>query len=192
MKDKEFTSCFVGIPLPEEFQDEFKSFLRKINQIDPDIETTFREAPHITLYYLDKQSQNHLVEVEEIVKQYISLLKGVSLKIGGIDTFGGDNPRVLFLPVVYPDVLKEFNKVLSKNLKKFVTFDDELLFHPHMTVARFTEKSQATWENNRTAVEQAMKKIDWQFTVIEVIIYGVDSTKTPQYQEKLITIPISY
>ena len=132
-----------------------------------------------------------MVVIKEKVKQCILLLKEVNLEIGDMNTFGGDKPRVLFLPVVFPDALKEFNKVLSRKLQKFITFNDKLPFYPHMTVARFTERSQATWEKNKMAMEQELKKIKWQFSVTEVIIYGVDSTKTPQYQEKLITIPIS-
>lgn len=191
MNIRKFTSCFIGIPLPDKYQKEFSDLLNKIQGIIPDIEVAY-DMPHITVYYLDEQSQDHLSEIENIVRGHTNLVKGFNLNVRGMGLFGEELPRVLFLPVDYPAKLADFNKLLSRNLTKFMTEDNNLPFHPHMTVARFkTAQAQSIWEKVKESVEQEMKKIHWQFPITEVAIYGVDSTKNPQYQEKLITFSAS-
>ncbi len=191
MNEKRFTSCFVGIPLPEKFQEDFEALQESIHKIDPSLEIAYGETPHLTVYYMDEQSQNSLSEITEIIRGRRGMLNDTNLTIGGMDTFGEELPRVLFLPITFPPNLLDFNQVLRTDLKKFITFDDELPLHPHMTVARFWSKeSKQNWSDVKDRIRTEMNRIHWQFPITEVVIYGVDSTKSPQYQEKLMIIPI--
>lgn len=186
---KEYTSCFIGIPLPEKFQPDFESLLRDVSQIDPLLEITYPKMPHITGYYLDKQSQFYLPDIVQSVESKISLLESVELTIGGFGYFRGDNPRVIFLNVQYPEALKGFSDAVAESLSKYYAPDDNLPFYPHMTVAKLiTPRAQQSYEMTEPKLKLRLNEVNWTFPVTEVVLYGVDSTKKPEHQEKLIPI----
>lgn len=188
---KEYTSCFIGIPLPEKYQLDFERLLMDISEIDPSIETVYPKTPHITGYYLDKQSQFIIPKIIKNVKSKISLLESVKLTVGGFGYFRGNDPRVVFLDIQYPKALKEFNDAIAKNLSAYNAPENNLPFHPHMTVARLrTPHAQQSFKISKPQLVLRLNGVCWTFPVTEVVLYGVDSTKNPQYQEKLILIPV--
>ena len=188
---KEFENCFIGIPLPSEYLGEFGDLLKKIGNIDPEIKLTDPTTlvPHLTICYLDKQSRDNLREIEAVIKKHIGLIKEMQLKINGVDTFGDGLPWVLFLPIEFPSRLATFSDVLATNLSKYLSGKKNLPFHPHMTVARFTDESRVKWEVTKAAFDSQMSKINWQFPITEVVIFGVDS-QTPELHQKLSTIKV--
>lgn len=188
---KEYTSCFVGIPLPSKYENEFADLLREVNKIDTNLEVVDPKSPHITIYYLDKQSQMVLPNIAEIVENHISILKGVDLKISNLDFFSLGNPRTVFLNVKYPPILSDFNEIIAQKLAGFSTNESNLPFHPHMTVAGIrTEEAQSAFARKKPILAKTMSKISWNFPVTELVLYGADSTKQPEYQEKLISIKV--
>src|SRR5436189_4491765 len=96
---KSYTSCFLGIPLPQKYLKEFGRVSEDIRTIDSSIETVHPQTPHITIYYLNKQSQYVLEEINENIKPFNDILNKVTLTIGGFGYFTKDNPKVLFLDV---------------------------------------------------------------------------------------------
>ncbi len=188
---KEFTTCFIGIPLPDEYQSEFELLLKDLSTIDPNLEITDPTIPHITGYYLDEQSQMYLPEIAEAVKTKVHLLKGAEITVGGMGTFGGDTPTVLFLNIKHSDSLQEFNNELTKVLYKFYAVDNNLSFHAHMTVARmYLEAAQQSFAKTQLKIKSRMEDVSWVYPITEVVLYGVDSRKQPEHQEKLICITL--
>lgn len=188
---KEYQYCFVGMPLPERYLDEYGKLLVDIKKIDPNLETEDpnKLVPHITIYYLDKQPEELIPEIAGVVSGYVSMLRGVSLRVGNLGFFGENNPRVSFLDVKYPGVVCDFNKILAKNLARFTTGDENLPFHPHMTVAKMnTEIAQASFMRNQLQLEERLSEVCWDFAVTEVVLFGVDPAKKPKVQQRLATI----
>lgn len=186
-----YTSCFIGIPIPEKYQRGFEDLLGKIPQINSMFKQPYLKTPHITICYLDKQSQNNLQKIAEDVKNYLEILKGVHLKIGGFGYFKEDDPRVLFLDVDYPRVLKEFNELLTKNLSVYSGTANNLPFIPHVTVAWVGDpEAQKVFKLHQPELKALLDEVNWQFEITKVIIYGADSNKKPEYQEKLITLKV--
>jgi 2'-5' RNA ligase len=180
---KEYKSCFIGIPLPDEYLGEFSSVLEKVKALNPSLDTVDPATPHITIYYLDRQPETNLDDIKKVVEQHVPLIRDDRLLIGGMETFG-EGPNVLFLPVGYPKSLMDFASAVSDEAAKFVESDTNLPFHPHMTVAYFNEASKQTWENTKNSISVEMGQIKWDFSITEVAIYG----DTPF--RKLITIPV--
>jgi len=186
-----YTSCFIGIPIPEKYQQSFESLLEKIPQINPLFKPPYSKTPHITVCYLDKQSQVNLLGIAENIKNYLQILKGVKLKIGGFGYFRGDDPKVLFLDVKYPKALKEFNEVITKSLSVYSATDQNLPFHPHVTVAWVGDpKAQQVFKAYQSDLKVLLDEVNWSFEITEVVLYGADSTKKPEYQEKLISLVV--
>lgn len=188
---KDFNTCFIGISLPEKYQQDFENLLEHLSAKNPLLDTTYEiKTPHITLCFLDKQSQDNLPKIAEDVKKHLGLLKDTHLKVGGMGYFGGDDPRVLFLNVDYPNQLNTFNTEITKELLKYSATDNNLPFHPHLTLAWIeTPEAKQSFKENQENIKFLLDKINWEFNLTEITLYGVDSSKTPQYQEKLINIP---
>ena len=187
----DYTSHFIGIPLPKKYQQNFEDILEEVSQINPLFKPTYSKTPHITVCYLDKQSQNYLQRIAENVKNYLKILKGAQLKVGGVGYFRGDEPRVVFLDVKYPKALQEFNEAITKKLSVYSATDENLPFHPHITVAWVGDpEAQRVFKTHQPELQALLDKIDWLFEITEVVLYGADSTKQPEYQEKLISLEV--
>lgn len=188
---KDFSSYFIGIPLPQKYQQDFEDLQVDISQINPLFKTTYPKTPHITICYLGKQSQFALPSIAADVKKHLGILKGAKLRVGGFGYFGKNKPRVLFLDVQYPPQLHEFNKVISTSLSIYSAVDNNLPFHPHLTIAWVgAPKAQAVFKVSELELRSRLKKVSWTFDITEVVLYGVDSTKKPEYHEKLISIAV--
>ncbi|MDO8573300.1 MAG: RNA 2',3'-cyclic phosphodiesterase [Candidatus Daviesbacteria bacterium] len=188
---KDYSSYFVGIPLPQKYQQDFEDLQADVSQISPLFKTTYPKTPHITVCYLSKQSQSALPEIVEDIKKHLEILKGAKLKVGGLGYFGKDKPRVLFLDVQYPKQLKEFNKILSKSLSHYYASDNDLPFHPHVSLAWVGDpEAQKAFKASQLELNSRLEKVNWTFDITEVVLYGVDSTKKPEYHEKLIVFAI--
>jgi len=183
---KDYSSYFIGIPLPQRYQQDFEDLQADVSQISSLFKTTHPKTPHITICYLDKQPQSALPEIAENVKNHLEILKGIKLTVGGFGYFGEDKPRILFVDVQYPTQLQEFNKVLSKNLSIYSAADNDLPFHPHVTVAWVGDpKAQNAFKASLLELNSSLKEANWTFDITEVVLYGVDTTKKPEYHERL-------
>ncbi len=183
---KNYSSYFIGIPLPQKYQQDFETLQADVSQISPLFKTTHPKTPHITVYYLDKQSQSALPEIAKDVKKHLEILKGAKLKVGSFGYFGEDKPRILFVDVQYPPELQKFNKVISKSLSIYSAYDNNLPFHPHLTVAWVGDpEAQTAFQASKAELTSRLKKVSWTFDITEIVLYGVDTTKKPEYHEKL-------
>lgn len=188
---KDYSSYFIGIPLPQKYQQDFEDLQADVSQISPLFKTTHPKTPHITICYLGKWSQSALPEIVENIKKHLEILKGAKLKVGGFGHFGEDKPRILFVDVQYPPQLQEFNKVISKSLSIYSAYDNSLPFHPHVTVAWVGDpKAQEAFKTSLLELNSKLKKVNWTFDITEVVLYGVDTTKKPEYHEKLISVVV--
>ena len=186
-----YTSYFLGIPLPQIYLKEFSQLLNEINTIDSSIETVHPQTPHVTIYYLNKQSQYALEEINSAIKPISDILNKAILPIGGFDYLTKDSPKVLFLDVKYSKALIDYRNKVSEVLGKYSASDNNLPFHPHMTVGRIKSiQGQKNFNKNRNEILARLEKIHWEFQINEIILYGVDSTKLPEHQEKLLIIPV--
>lgn len=188
---KDYSSYFLGIPLPQKYQQDFEDLQTGISQISPLFKTTHPKTPHITVCYLAKQPQFALSGIAEDVKKHLEILKEAKLKVGGCGYFGEDKPRILFVDVQYPSQLQKFNKVISKSLSIYCASDNSLPFHPHVTVAWVgNPDAQKVFKTSLSELNNRLKAVNWTFDITEIVLYGVDTTKKPEYHEKLISMAV--
>lgn len=188
---KNYSSYFIGIPLPEKYQKDFEYLQTDVSQISPLFKTTHPKSPHITVYYLAKQSQSALPGIMEEVKKHIEILKGAKLKVGGFGYFGENKPRILFVDVQYPPELQELNKLLSKRLSAYSSADNKLPFHPHLTLAWVGDpKAQEAFKASQLELSSRLKEVNWTFDINEVVLYGVNTSQKPEYHERIKTITV--
>ncbi len=121
------------------------------------------------------------------------LIKGASLAVNNFEFFGKEDSRegIIFLNVIYPSSLTDFNRQLTKELNDFNALDNNLPFHPHITIARASKtSSDSSLKNSVQFLNSRINQVDWKFIVNEVAIYGVNSAIQPENQKKLITIKV--
>lgn len=190
---REYTSCFIGVPLPKKYQAEFERLVAGVGKLYPNWEITYPKTPHTTVYYLDKQAQYVLPAIANIVQTKIRILKNLVLVVNNFDYFSKKDSRdsILFLNIVYPSAFVDFNLGITNKLSKYYSADNNLSFHPHMTVARIKGINNIlSMKHYISNIKCNIDKINWEFPITEIVLYGVDSTKKPQHQEKLIHIPV--
>lgn len=189
---KSYTSCFVGIALPYDYQEAFEKLLLDVKIIDPNIKTVQPKTPHITLYFLNKQSQEEIDKIIQLIKPKIQSLHTISFTIGGFGYFGEPKPKVLFLNVKYPPLFTDLQKILAEHLKEYSDKNSNQTFYPHITVGRMaSKKAKESFLINQKKIRLELEKIQWSFTCSEITLYGVDSSKSPQHQEKLAVLPFA-
>jgi len=187
---KEYESCFVGIPLPDEKQQDFKVLLTDINQINSLLETSDPSVPHVTIYYLDRQPESNFREISQGLLPKVDLLQGAQLTVGGFDYFNeNDHPSVIFLKVQYPEALRDFYQAVAGVLVKYCDVDRNLSFHPHLTVARLrSSQAQQSFGQSVASLKSRLDEASWTFAITEVVLYGIDPTEQPRRQKKLMVV----
>jgi 2'-5' RNA ligase len=181
-----FTSCFIGIPLPETYLAEFEQLLRQLAAFLPDARTIRPETPHITLYYLNEQSQDNVKSIAEIMIQHADILKKSHIRVSGFGVFNPESVRVLYAKVEHDDSLIQVNQLFRHALKEFYTEDNNLGFHAHLTLARLpNDDAREQFKSQQSTINQMLSAINWSFPVTELVLYGVDSTQEVEHHQKL-------
>jgi 2'-5' RNA ligase len=189
---EEFTSYFIGIPLPVKFQKEFEVFLQKVSMLSPSLQMVYPKTPHITIYYLTKFPKIIISEVNDLLSTRVDTLKNSQITIGGLGIFGGENPKTIFLDTLCPKELKLFRKRISKIFVNNSAKDNFMPFYPHMTIATVkTENYTKEFISAKQDLENLLEGISWKFPITEIALYGADSTQSPEYQKKLASIFIN-
>jgi 2'-5' RNA ligase len=183
-----FTSYFVAIPIPEQFKDVLFNVAGELKKVMPLAKVLNMSSSHITLYYLIQEAGEELPSVATKVEMLASSLRGGEVRVGSLSTFNNVSP-ILFLDVNYPAGLKDFNQLLDKVLSRYRAEDNNLPFHPHITIAVIPQGSAETFlKNNKSQVEKL--SVNFSFPITEIAIYGADSHTTPEYQERIATIAL--
>lgn len=187
-----YTSCFIGIPLPQDKQAEFAILISDLQAMELDLRCVNPTTPHITLYYLDEQSQYHLEEIAEIVNQERDVLASASISIHELGVFNPEQPRVLYLQADCSPEVEQSNHIFRNVLHEYYAIDNNVPFHPHMTIARIpNNESRSEFHKNRMYIESLCNQINWKFPVTDIVIYGVDSTQDPESQQQLFSFKVS-
>lgn len=189
---KDFSSYFVGIPLPTTFQEEYEVLLNNVGLISNSIEVMNPKTPHITIYYLAKFPTLIPTHVVEILKPEINSLVNSVVTVGNFGVFEGENPKTIFLDTKCPESLIPFRRTISRILGKNSAQDNSMPFYPHMTIGNVkAENYNDEFINIQPKLKNLLDGISWTFPITELALYGADSTQLPEYQEKLAVIPIN-
>lgn len=172
-----YKNCFLGIPLPARFLDAYKNLQVKLKEIDPSLTLQDPEKlePHITIYYLDEQTDDALLEISKVVEESKDILKGLTLTVGGMDFFQKQGYNVLFLDIVYPKELIIFQKEVGKKLVQYYEDNKVLEFHPHMTVAGINTNRDEQEVNKITKeLKTVFDQVALEFNIDELALFGID------------------
>jgi len=185
-----YTSCFIGIPIPKAFGPRLQQAAQEISAEAPSLAIADMRTLHITIYYLDEQSQLHIQHIRALVKEHAHLLAGATVTIGRMGLFGGEQPRVLYAQAKCSEGIYRFHDEVFRSLNVHGAADNSLDFTPHVTLARIGRADTNAFLEHREAMSRILDTAGFDFEVKEVCIYGVDSRFVPEHQTKLATIRI--
>lgn len=188
-----YKNCFLGIPLPTRFSDAYKDLQVKLREIDPSLtlQDPKKLEPHITIYYLDEEADNALSEISKFIEESKDMLKGLTLKVGGMDFFQKQGYNVLFLDIVYPKELVIFQKEIGKKLVQYYKDNEILEFHPHMTVAEInTNRDTKLLDSTLLKLKEEFSKVSIEFPINSLVIYGINPSDPTESHKKLLTATI--
>lgn len=168
---KKYFSTFVGITLPQEIKDKYNLLLDEIRPISRLFDLASRRTPHITLNFFGEANYSDLERIDQKLLKNLESLKNIKLEIKGLDHFSPGSPRVVFLEIKENDELKN----AQEELKETFELSEEKEFHPHLTLFRLrSEEAQKDFENNIEKIKEIVNKINWEFEIEKVAIFGVD------------------
>lgn len=159
--------AFIALPLPDPIRatlESLQAHLKVGRRADPQ---TF----HITLAYLGDNVPDRDLEAAHEAMEGLAA-RPLTLRLDGLDTFGGGAPRVLFV-VVQPDpALAALHRKVRSLLHGAGLMLPRERFHPHVTLARFPPAPGAGVELELAAYlgRNATFGSD-AFTVHEVVLY---------------------
>jgi 2'-5' RNA ligase len=186
----QYTSCFIAIPIPAALDADLQKAVKSVSGEFPNAVIADVRTPHITLYYLDKQSQLALPEIEAQVRKRANMLVGSTITIGAMGLFGGEQPRVLYLQAECSEEIYAFQRQISSGLTTYHAPDNDHGFVPHITLARIKPSDAKSFKDHNYTISDALDSVKASFEVKELCIYGVDSRITPERQTKITTIAV--
>lgn len=128
---------FIAIDMPEKVRDilaDLQSDLPAGNPTPP-------ENLHLTLAFLGEL----VAGIEEDLHDALSALHepAFDLHLSGVDTFGGNDPKVLFVGAQPNDALDRLHRKVRSQLHGAGIMLDRKRFRPHVTLARFRRRPSA-------------------------------------------------
>lgn len=123
--------AFVAIDLPEPVREHI-SVLQAALPVGQPVKA---ENLHLTLAFLGEQ-QEALIEEAHHGLQRITAPE-FDLKLGGLDTFGGEEPKVLFVGTAKNEPLGHLRKQVRSAMHGVGIQLKRERFRPHVTLARF-------------------------------------------------------
>lgn len=176
---------FVAIPLPEHVRDALEDI-----QIELDVGRLM--APHtfhITLAYLDKQTELTLERIHEVLSQV--QIQRFSVQIRGLGLFGGRQPRVLWAGIETNDAMNSLReKARRAAMRSGVSLSRER-FRPHVTLARFGNRIRGTEMHKieRFLTANADFEIP-EFEISEFVLFRSTLHQTGAMHDRLMTYPL--
>ena len=122
---------FLAIDLPEQVVETLstiQSFLPVGRPIDID---NF----HLTLAFLGEQQEELIEEIHQTLQRLSA--HQFKLELTGLDTFGGNEPKILYAGVTKNETLSGLHKKIRGALHSSGLQLSRERFHPHVTLARF-------------------------------------------------------
>lgn len=123
--------AFVAIDLPEPVRDPIAALQAALPVGQP----VRAENLHLTLAFLGEQ-QEALIEEAHLGLQRINAPE-FDLKLSGLDTFGGADPKILFVGAAKNGPLGHLRKLVRSAMHGAGIQLDRERFRPHVTLARF-------------------------------------------------------
>lgn len=181
------TSNFLGITLDKsKFKVLFDSLKKysKENNLQKIIEVQNQDNIHITLYYLDKDTDKSVLKQ---IKNDLSVLnkKNISITLKKVSFFKKENKN--YLCYLYPNSIKELEKINLHLKQRYISnaIDNNYKYIPHITIFKILDfKTYKQHEKNiLKIINTFLSKKDKTNLYQSFNLYSIDSTKSPEKQK---------
>lgn len=184
-----YRSCFVGIPLPEEFQSPFAETAEEVRKLIGGINIVDKKTPHVTVHYLGEQSRKNLEKAKKVAEKHKGLLTGSFLNIERARVFSPQRPNVLALSVSRLEPFFEYKKEVSEELRPYNP-DDRDRFIPHLTIGRIPKNHRKEYARQEEKIKSLLEKTNWEFEIKKIALYGIDPESEPKKQKIVFDIDV--
>lgn len=123
--------AFVAIDLPDDAKDAISGLQSALLVGQPVPADNF----HLTLAFLGEQSEDQIEEAHDGLQQISA--PSFELKLSGLDTFGGDDPKILFVGTGRNEALGHLRSSIRGALRGAGIELGRERFRPHVTLSRF-------------------------------------------------------
>lgn len=182
VEQKKFERCYLSIPLPDQYKEEYASILEAVSSVSPSLRVMDSDNPHVTFLYMGRVrgTDRDFDFIKKVIEEGIERISGVELLVEGADIFADHypgKPTALHLKVAYPPVFFTAHYFLRRSLYPYMGYKGKgLLFDPHLTVAYIPESRsvQRNFSNTKAALEEIVGRVSWRFNVTGALLRGKD------------------
>ena len=177
---------FIALDVNQSVRDILRDTIIKLERMGFKGNWTKPENVHLTLYFMGDTYISKITEVAKRMEERITGFPTFAFNVNEVGYFKTRNfPRVIWLGVEGGNTLKQLHSEVIKSLKlsNIQVTDNEVDFHPHLTVGRI-KKVPDFWE-------KLIKVIDVENVIVPVSavhIYSSTLTKNGPIYKKMYTI----
>lgn len=177
---------FIAVDMPDKIRDileDLQSELPAGNPAPPD-------NLHLTLAFLGEQRVEMLEDLRAALERFSA--PAFDLQLSGVDTFGGNDPKVVFAGVLPNPALEHLHGKLKSALHGAGLMLDRKRFRPHVTIARFGQRPRATAMERlrRWLIANADFRTD-PFAVKKIVLYRSTLSRSGAIHDELAHYPLS-
>ena len=176
------THYFLAVRIPEETKRIMKAHIEKIKEVLHFSRWVHYQDLHITLAFLGAVNPEKLAAAEINVKDVLSDVKALKLKINKLGIFGQeDSPRVLWADTEESTELKAIRKKVFSASERAGFQLETRPFRPHITVARKWIGAHP-FQMEQLEVWNKLQPELLPFQASEVVLYQTHLNKIPKYE----------
>ncbi|MBU9713740.1 RNA 2',3'-cyclic phosphodiesterase [Evansella tamaricis] len=167
---------FIGLPIPEQLQDELELVQRQLNTGNYFKKVTYPKDFHITLLFLGGWDPEKIRELWLRLENQSLNMRETELKLKNISFFGKeDTPRVLWTGVEQNQELFQLHELVIKEAAGLGFSLEKRPFRPHITLGK-TFISQEKFPK----INIDLPPIRWKMN--ELSLFKVKPGKKPMYE----------
>ena len=177
--------AFIAIDLPESVKDA-------ISDLQADLPTgqpSPSENLHLTLAFLGEQPTEMIEDIHTALCDLTA--PGFDLQLAGTDTFGGNDPKVVFAAVKPNPALEHLHRKIRSLAHGAGFVLDRQRFRPHVTIARFRRRPTAPEMERLRGWLLAHSNFGTEpFPVTEISLYRSTLSRAGAFHDELARYPL--
>jgi 2'-5' RNA ligase len=129
--------CFIAIEITVQIKKELGELIDILKKYGGDVKWVMPENVHLTLKFLGDTPEDLLPKISGSLLTLMSSYKPFNIKVYGTGVFPGrKNPRILWVGLEGPDILKRLKDDIEGAMALFGFQKEDNEFRPHLTIGR--------------------------------------------------------
>lgn len=162
--------CIAAVVIPEGISQQVKQVVSEVGRICPLVNTRSGQLPHISEWYLGRQTSTGLNEAKRAMEKRFDILEDARLTLGDFVLIG--DPRHAFLALKVVGDRKKLLRHRAAVAGELHQDPQSQFWRPHVSLGKVDILDPA-FQKVRPRLETLMRGVELSFRVEETAVYGI-------------------